>query len=129
MRVGVVLDRRDPAVAKAQDAVRALVDHIGGVGLEPTLLVDLDDDTVITRRRPVASQFLVAPVGSAEAELAIREAPDDSLAAAPQAADRRRAGHPVAHVVGQVLAQLIHAPGEERALVGVTRFETSGGAT
>lgn len=85
--VSVVLDRRNPVVTKAQDAVRALINHIRGVRFEPALLVDLDDDAVIAWRRPVASQFLIAPIGSAKAELAIRECPNDRLASAPRTAD------------------------------------------
>src|SRR5207247_10970176 len=68
---------------------------------------------------PLAPHVFVAPLGRAEARLAIVKAADDGGAPPPIAADRRRAGHPVDDVVREVARHLVHLAGEQGLLVAL----------
>src|SRR5881296_3254170 len=116
VRVRVVPHLADLVPPEPDHDAGALVQHVGGVALEPALLADLDDHALLGVV-PAALDVLVAPVGGAEAGFSVREPAQHPVAPLPGAADRRPARDPVGDVVGEVAADLVHATGEQRLLV------------
>src|SRR5437667_2554271 len=116
VRVRVVPHLADLVPPEPDHDAGALVQHVGGVPLEPALLADLAAHALLGVV-PAALDVLVAPVGGAEAGFSVREPAQHPVAPPPGAADRRPARDPVGDVVGEVAADLVHATGEQRLLV------------
>src|SRR6266566_4386277 len=118
VRVGVIPHLADLVAPEPDDGAGALVHDVLGIALEPAHFSDLDDHAPVGLV-PVAPHVFVAPLGRAEARLAIVEAAADGDAPPPLAADRRRAGHPVDDVVSEVARHLLHLAGEQGLLVAL----------
>src|SRR5512143_1373061 len=117
MTVGVVSHFTDLVFSEFQDYARSLVHHVLRIRFQPAPLPDLHDHAVVAIV-PLTPHVLVAPVGGAQALLAVLHRADDRVASSPFPADRRRAGAPVDDVRREVSRHFVHLPGEQGLLVG-----------
>src|SRR3989442_10463167 len=115
-RVRVIPHLADLVAPEPDDGAGALVHDVLGIALEPALFSDFGDHALVGLA-PAAPHVFVAPLGRAEARLAIVEAADDGGAPLPLAADRRCPGHPVHDVLREVAPHLVHPPGEQGLLI------------
>src|SRR2546422_5612145 len=116
--VGVVAHLADLLAAELDHDAGALIHDVLGGALEPRALADLDDHPLVGVV-PVAPHVLRAPIGGAQAGLAVPQCIQHRFAAAPLAPDARRARHPVHDVVGEVAPDFVALAGEQRLLIGL----------